>query len=188
MKTYTTDEIEAALCVYDWLVTEQMRTDKAEELTTVISDLWDDNGSPGMRCLSVAAGCIVAAVYDHMEKHGMRFDAPFDFEFVPAVCKVIDWDALDDDIQLNRGSYRPNVRDLWDAATLHLDADDITDVIAEFWDAARRMSLKMWGFDMVEEHREELEASRVAGDVAFRAVLDLGNRYALTRIDTGERA
>jgi len=99
---YSTDEAYAALCVMEWLL-DQRRADEPP-----IVELFRAYGFGGMRSIALQAGVIVDAAWHYGDKrHGEFFsDWAFDWDFTPAVCRVIDWDALCRNNQYGDGKLR----------------------------------------------------------------------------------
>lgn len=94
-------QVEGALCVRDWML-ENQDNPKLKE--------WQDGlGSPGMRMLAMQAGDICDRAFKHMESSGYEFVGAYDFEFVPDVCARLDWDALANDNQYDKGRYEPDI-------------------------------------------------------------------------------
>ena len=99
---YSIDEVEAALCVWEWMLENHKQLDT----------LFDGYGSVGMRSTAMQAGVFVEKCYTYDATHcdGMfTGDDSFDWEFVPLICREINWSVFADNNQYGDGCYEPDV-------------------------------------------------------------------------------
>lgn len=107
---YTPHQMEAALCAWEWVIDH---AGAAEPRFPVVQELLDGIGFSAVRHCSMQAGCIALQVYEHMEARGYEFTGAYDWEFVPAVLAILDWQKLADDNQFHGEPYQPNPQDLF---------------------------------------------------------------------------
>jgi len=177
--------VEGALCAWEHMI-EQRDSETFKEL-------FEQYGSAAMRSCAMQAGAICDLVYKHMEAAGYEFHSAYDWEFVPAVCNLLDWPALIDDNQYSGPAYKPDIRTLFAAI---LDAPEIaehferSDVGREkdkrfSWMAeAKRYAAHIWCFEgLIDEHQERADAAFAAGEDVYQFVQELGEAYDLQRAD-----
>lgn len=106
-RVYNYVEVETTCCVNEWLL--NCKDDN------VVDRMFGYYGAFGMRACAMQAAIIVNAVLDAYEKHA-EYDEAFDWEFVPMVCRQLDWEKLCDNNQYGDGKWRPDIEQM--AATL----------------------------------------------------------------------
>ena len=194
---FTYAQVEGALCVFDWMIDQRVYTgseisdaellEHAEDITKTITNLWDNNGSPGMRLIAAQAGALCDAAYQYMKSIGLDFDTCYDFEFVPAICEVIDWAALEADAQYNSAPYRPKIKDLFEAARPRLEPHLYNVKLDGFQSKARYWAQKLWGYaDLVSDHPEKVESAARDGEDPKEFTQWLGEKYGLIPLILGD--
>lgn len=173
-RSFTPAEIDAALCAWEHMI------DQSDN--PLYAPFFEALGYSAMRACSIQAGLIVDAVYQQMQTEDYEFDAPFDWEFVPAVLTRLDWKALTEDNQFSGAPYRPDIEALLDA--MIEAAPDFfakTDPDAVWMATARRECIKQWRYqELLDDHPERVTAAREAGASPADVVRDLGEKYGLT--------
>lgn len=117
-RTYSEFEVDAALCVWEWLLDMNVAShDATPESPTystflTIRPLFENYGYGGMRMSAKQAGLIVAAAFIEYEKHVPDYDMSFDWDWVPMVCSYLNWEYLVDNNQYGDGKYTPDVEEL----------------------------------------------------------------------------
>jgi hypothetical protein len=105
---YSYGEVEASLCVWEWLL-ETCHETSTDERRETIRDLFENYGSGGMRSSAIQAGIIVEACWKYADQTGSPWSNEiFDWEFVPALCRLLDWTKLPEDNQYSNAEWRPN--------------------------------------------------------------------------------
>ncbi len=102
-------EVDAAMCVWEWLLEE--RDDDVATINphnSTIDRMFASYGRGGMRGAAIQAGLIIEAVFDEYAKH-LEFEYAFDIEFVPMVCRHLDWEKLCDSNQHGMGDWMPDI-------------------------------------------------------------------------------
>lgn len=102
--TYTGCEVEAALCVFEFLMDCRKRTDEpdAPAFEKLVSGWFEGVGWGQMRLSSVPIGCYVNRLYNrYVELHGEYEDA-YDWEFVPMVVRSLNLNDV-----MEATAYRP---------------------------------------------------------------------------------
>jgi hypothetical protein len=107
-ETFSFAEVETALCVWEWLLEQGGRQQNGNDINMMIAELFDAYGSGGMRSSAVQAGVIVDKAFAEYEKH-LEFGECFDWEFVPMVCRALDWDHLLQNNQYGDGCWTPDI-------------------------------------------------------------------------------
>jgi len=114
-EVYSAFETEGSLCVFEWLH-EQLNDVSSKHYKTAV-DLWESYGSSAMRFIAIQAGCIVVELYQYCETEGNPFahlitdDFSFDWDFVPLMCKHLDWKHLANDNQYGPGDWAPEPKE-----------------------------------------------------------------------------
>ncbi len=108
---YSDFETEASLCAYEWLL-ELSTTERATHPKhETVAKLFSNYGYSAMRFIAMQAGCIVVELYRHCEVNGPEHligdDSSFDWEFVPLICKHLNWEALAENNQYGKGDWSP---------------------------------------------------------------------------------
>ena len=95
-KAYTALEMEAALCAWEFLMDNDVRSgcigeipDTATPFQKFISECMDGWGYAQMRYAARMLGTYIPRVYDAYEKAYGDYDDAYDWEFVPAVIKAL---------------------------------------------------------------------------------------------------
>lgn len=181
--SFSFSQVEGALCAWEWMLDNQSHP-KLDE--------WHDAlGSQGMRMLAMQAGDICDRVYKHMESLGFEFSDVYDFEFVPAVCSKLHWDALAKDNQYNDGRYDPDVNEIL-LAMIAADKAANTDpsrrsfhtaslTLDQFSFLCRAEAEKQWGYaDLVADHADRVRSAWVEDQEPAEFIKWLGEKYDLT--------
>ncbi len=188
--TFTSLQMEAALCVWEWMlenrhdlskedVSKRLQSSNAHDIIS-LNVTWDDNGSPAMRELARHAGDIVLAVHDRMTAEHFDWEAPYDWEFLPAVLRHIDWDNLNS--RHNYSGKEDDVHDIeaiWEHIKSH-EADNLSEFdpkqrwISEALAYAHR---KYSCRDIVEGHPEMADQSYLDGESPRQYVDDFARKY-----------
>lgn len=181
-------QVEGALCAWEWLL--EVRAKPTGEVGQIIDGWWDGLGSPGMRMCAMQAGDICDRAFKHMEAMGYEFAGAYDFEFVPDLCAMLDWNALCGDNQFNDGIYDPDI----DALVVAMIAAEksrqpdhkrrlfqsTTPTPEEYIAACRREAERQWGYgDLVSDHPERITAAMEAGQSPTEITYELGVKYDL---------
>ncbi|CCF19124.1 protein of unknown function [Pseudorhizobium banfieldiae] len=183
-RTYTYAQVEGALCVYEWML-DSRATNKD------IDDWFDGVGSPGMRMISIQAGDICDRAWKLMEAMGFDFIGAYDFEFVPSICAKLDWDALCNDNQFDKGRYDPDLKPFI-VAMIAADRSRNSDPMRrnfkkvgpgpdDYIAACRAEAEKQWGYgDLVTDHAERVTQAMEQDEDPAEFVKWLGEKYNLT--------
>ena len=83
-KPYSFDQIDAAMCSWEAMLL-------LREEIPALDEQWKWLGSTIMRHKAIEVGDIVLQLWDMMDDIDRNCFDPFDFEFVPAVVRQIDW-------------------------------------------------------------------------------------------------
>jgi hypothetical protein len=195
-RTYTVAEMEAALCAFEWMMDERNRfdttnADDRKPHTVTVNRLFDSVGWSAMRFIAMQAGAIADNVYQHMEATGWEHHSAFDWEFLPAVMRRLDWDALVQDNQYAGPIYWPDPQPLL-AALIEESPEDFhnnkPDPRADWIKQAYAEAERQWGYrELVDDHPERIEALFTAGHNTVEAIRWLGEHYDLTPRATFER-
>ena len=106
--TYSESDVETALCVYEY-IHECYRNEDADELSKLIRLLFEAFGHGGMRSSCVQAARFVEKCYHFAEHNGLgHLTETFDWEFVPMICKRLNWETLCDNNQYGDGEWMPD--------------------------------------------------------------------------------
>jgi hypothetical protein len=114
--SYTATEADNALCIYEWLMQVMITTGSAGRNDRIIS-LYSNHGWAAMRSATLQAALICEDVWQHAkgpDDWPEHFDQ-FDWDFVPAFCRVLDWDQLLDNNQHGDGVWRSDAPTIWAA-------------------------------------------------------------------------
>lgn len=186
-ETFAYAQVEGALCVYEWML-------GARENINLIEGWWDTLGSPGMRMASIQAGDICDRAYKHMESIGYEFTDAYDFEFVPAVCGMIDWNALCNDNQYDRGRYDPDIHAMV-VTMIAADRARCCDPMRRSFQRTDKASPTpeqfvarccaeaelQWGYaGLVSDHMERVQEAMKADEDPAEFIEWLGQKYDLT--------
>ncbi|MDQ0422316.1 hypothetical protein J2045_003364 [Peteryoungia aggregata LMG 23059] len=178
-------QVEGALCVFEHII--ESRDEEPYK------ELLEGFGWSAMRMVAVQAGDICDRAFKHMESLGYEFTGAYDWEFVPDVCRHLDWNALFNDNQYNNGRYDPNIDELVNVlitaemATVEpgkrlfhkeeMTADD-------YIKACRAEAERQWGYgDLVSDHPEHITAAMEAGQTPTEITYELGKQFDLTPRD-----
>lgn len=102
-RRYSPDEIESALCTWEWMLEHRL-------ITRALDEVFDAYGSAGMRSTAVQVGCFIDKCFLYSEEHGLGLaDESFDWGFVPIICREIDWQKFANNNQYGDGAYAPDV-------------------------------------------------------------------------------
>lgn len=186
-ETFNYAQVEGALCAYEWML-------GVREDNIAINDLWDAIGSPGMRMVSIQAGDICDRAFKLMESMGYEFTDAYDFEFVPTICAMLDWAALCDDNQWDRGRYDPDIHAMvvtmiaadragcCDPMRRSFQKKDKAALTPEQFVAECRIEAdRQWCYgDLVPDHPERVEEAMKAGEDPAEFIEWLGEKYDLT--------
>ncbi len=180
---YNYAQVEGALCVFEHIIENREQEP--------YKDLLEGLGWSAMRMVSIQAGDICDRAFKHMESLGYEFGGAYDWEFVPAVCDRLDWDALCNDNQYNRGHYDPDIDNLVNVLItaemarepdpgkrlFHKEEMTPDDYIA----LCRTEADRQWGYaDLVSDHPEQITAAMEAGQTPTEITYELGKKYDLT--------
>lgn len=189
VKEYTHLQFEAALCAWEWMLENRIDTnrpdfepDQFHQWRVDYEQVFEDFGTAAMRHCSIAAGCIALAVYDLMEAKGIEFHSAYDWEFVPAVMRRLDWRALVEHRQYNGEPYKPNASKILSEMIAEMPDEFVTDQARESWlSKARYAAQKFWGYvDLLTDHQESTDAAIARGEDPTEFVKWLGEKYDLT--------
>ena len=109
-EVYSAFEVESSLCVMEWICEQDASKSDATH-HKVIRELYENYGTAAMRFIAIQAGCIVVELYQYCETDGNPFahlitdDFSFDWDFVPLMCKHLDWRELADNNQYGKGDW-----------------------------------------------------------------------------------
>lgn len=106
-KSFSYDDVEAAMCIWEWLFDDNKNE--------TIAKLFETYGTGGMRSATIQISSTVEAAWQITQERelpaGIGEDS-FDWEFVPAVCRVLDWDKLVGNNQHGDAMWSPPVEDI----------------------------------------------------------------------------
>ena len=98
-KLYSAAEMQAALCVWEAMLDKRMSSKEPE---SPFMRTWDNSGAHEMRDLATEIAVWIEALFEGSERGDMSHpwnalcDAlSFDWEIVPAVIDMIEWDDFD---------------------------------------------------------------------------------------------
>lgn len=181
--SFTVLQTEAALCAWEWMCEER---DSAR-----LRPYFEGFGSSAMRHCSMQAGDIALRVHDHMQAQGYEFADAYDWEFVPSVLTRLDWTALIEDNQFNKGIYAPDVHSIFCSmvaaekarcANPEHRAFQLTRE-ASYAAKCRAEAERQWGYgDLVTDHPERVTNAMEAGEDPATFILWLGEKYDLTPV------
>lgn len=181
--SYTTLQMEAALCAWEWMCENR---DHA-----ILKNYFAELGSAAMRHCSMQAGDIARRVYAHMEELGYGFADAYDWEFVPSVLLRLDWNALAMDNQYSGAPYEPNIHAIF-VAMVAADMARQTDPERRSfyrekpnrnaWKTqARAAADRLWRHpDLIDEHPEKAGAAYGNNEDPAKFAEWLGEKYGLT--------
>lgn len=201
--TFTSLEMEAALCVWEEILTYRMQAWERDPENKnfkpdlpplsawhkALDDAYEGVGSSAMRFVSIAAGKIVLAVHDHMTDLGYELVGAYDWEFVPAVVAVLDWPTLVASDQYSHGVYAPDPAALFEAIKPVL-ADNLhhTDPLESYLKTCRTHAASQWGYkELIDDHIETFQQGFVQKIPAAEIVKTMGEKYDLTPKSEWER-
>ena len=126
-KAYTALEMEAALCAWEFLMDNDVRSgcigeipDTATPFQKFISECMDGWGYAQMRYAARMLGTYIPRVYDAYEKAYGDYDDAYDWEFVPAVIKALPLEEV-----FEAGAYKREYA--WPRPS------DVVEVMREAW-------------------------------------------------------
>lgn len=193
--TFHFAQVEGALCAWEWLLDvrgkmSRTQAEPAADYEQTIDGWWDGLGSGGMRMCAMQAGDICDRAFKHMEAMGYEFIGAYDFEFVPDLCSMLDWDALCGDNQFNHGLYEPDI-DALVVAMIAAEKSRQTDpnrrsfkrrepTPEEYITACRAEAERQWGYgDLVSDHPERITQAMEVGQSPTEITYELGVKYDL---------
>lgn len=185
---FTHLQMEAALCAWEAML-ESRLSDEAmlnpgdyPEWQVTISSMWSDHGSGCMRSCSIQAGEIAERVYAAMEAKGWEFHDPYDFEFVPTVLALLDWQALMRHNQYGGTAYEPDIEVLLTAMVAKRpDSFDLDPKKSSWLASCRYQAQKQWAYpELLTDHEDQFDQAFEAGEDAAAFVKRLGEKYDLT--------
>lgn len=201
-ETFTYAQLETALCTWEWLL-EQVGTSpeprKLAQMTpndlmsaTKLNEIWGKIGACAMRHSTKFAADIVLQVHRHMKSCGYEFDGPYDWEFVPAVLHMLDWDALISFSQYGTAehnpppAYTPDAADIWERIFPDIEGFLVEADPHAVWVAkARRAADKLFTYpNLVNDLRERFDEAFQAGEDPEKFTEQLGDKYGLIRRET----
>lgn len=169
-------EMEGALCAWEHL------TDNRDN--PKYGDLFDKLGTAAMRHCAMQAGMIASHVYEEMKAASYGFDEPYDWEFVPAVCERLDWQALTEYNQFNGKLYMPDLEAILADMMAKMDGFHPTGAKAAWRNRAEDECDEQWGYrELLDDHPELTKKAMDAGEDPEDFVRWLGEKYDLTPVD-----
>lgn len=181
-ESFTALQIEGALCAWEFMIDEMNLPDGKVSVIPDFKSICDNLGMASLRCISMQAGAISCDVYAHMESQGYEFTMPYDWEFVPAVVRRLDWQKLIDDNQFAGAPYVADVATIL-AEMIAATPGDFhkRDLQGEWINAARREAERQWCYaGLIEDHSDKCEAAFASGEKPADFVRLLGEDYGLT--------
>jgi hypothetical protein len=109
---YNNAEVETAIVVHEWLTENRSNADDAASpLAQLIENLFNSYGSSAMRSIAIHVGVIVEKCWLYAGKHygdAYTDDIMWDWDFVPMICRNLDWDQLAQNNQYGGGEWEPD--------------------------------------------------------------------------------
>jgi hypothetical protein len=181
--SYTTLQMEAALCAWEWMCENR---DHA-----MLKKYFEDMGSAAMRHCSMQAGDIARRVYAHMQGQGYGYADAYDWEFVPGVLLRLDWHALVMDNQYSGAPYEPDIHAIFVALLAEDEARNADPARRSFyqeklsrddWKArARAAADRLWGYaDLIDDHSDKAALAYGNNEDPAEFAKWLGEKYGLT--------
>lgn len=90
-QTFTASEVHAALAVWEEMCDRRRMGDEME-WAAPMHELWDSTGASEMRDLAAAIGKRVEAAWCSLSEDQHDSCGAFDWEFVPAIIRRLDWE------------------------------------------------------------------------------------------------
>ena len=95
-RTYSVDEVDAALCVWEWLLARAPDATRRTSTNLTIVELFGNHGPSSMRSVALTVAVAVEKCWEMNNQRPFvedRYDT-FDWDFVPRMCELIDWVAV----------------------------------------------------------------------------------------------
>lgn len=86
-----TDQIFAALCVWEWMVLAQAGMLESDYDGEEFRAVYEEKGTHEMRYLSMQVGREVDGAWRKLSANEQNNAEPFDWAFVPSFCESYDW-------------------------------------------------------------------------------------------------
>lgn len=183
VKHFTLVQMESALCVWEHILEHR----EQEPYKSLLAD----HGYGAMRFCATQAGDICDRAYKKMKELGYEFTVSYDWEFVPQILALIDWNKLFADYQHNGPVYDPDLTEM--LAVLIARDKSIQpkpeartfqkkpDTVLETWlEEARAAAEKLWRYaGLIDDHIERAEASFKEGENPYEFASWLGEKYDL---------
>ena len=171
--TYTYLEVEAALCVWEWIndVTSEPRAIK--EWVQIHEDL----GSAELRHQSIILGQWCLKIYDILDGGTFFEMISYDWEVIPLIMSY----AMTDDHNLPQPAiYEAELPDPFRTAQ-SVAHEHLYD---EFFAECGRWAAKLWAYsELVQDHEDRMEYAFASGGDPKEFILWLGEKYDLPRAD-----
>lgn len=157
--------LEAALCAWEHILDNHK--------TALWKEWLEKIGYSAMRHCSMQAGEIALAVFELMESKGFEHHDAYDWEFVPDVLHLLDWDKLVEHNQYGGPAYEPDLETI--LATMMANRPDS---FVDTWiEEARREAKKQWCYeDLVSDHDDKIDRTETPAEWVKR----IGEKYDLT--------
>lgn len=85
LPTYSTLQAEAAMCLWEAML-------EGRDSLRVLDEVWQDVGTVQMRHFAIELSPYVCQVWDTLSEDERESCIPYDWEFVPALLKHIEWE------------------------------------------------------------------------------------------------
>lgn len=201
-QTFSAVQVEAALCIWEWMLESRQWEMKdaaaigAAPWQPALVQLWENVGTSQMRDLAARVAPAVEALYGELcaevgEDELRQVYCAYDWEFIPAVCMLLDWS---DDMVA--ASYRNGLIALPDTVKPALLAeyaelkakDDAAraerEKLAAYTAECRNAAGRIWGYPgFVDDDPETIRRAFERGDDPAELVEVLGSEFDLARPD-----
>jgi hypothetical protein len=108
-RLFRIEQVETALCVFEWLMDTNSNDNTEDEVKQTIQSMFESYGWSAMRTAAIQAGLFVEDCWCHCDKIKFMEEESFDWEFVPMVCRALDWERLLQNNHYGDAQWHPDV-------------------------------------------------------------------------------
>lgn len=110
-RTYGFDVIETAMVAHEWIGDRLREQNSNDYVYLTISDISNNYGSSALRSIAMQAGVIIEKCWNHQHIDDPNyFDGEsWDWEFVPWICRNLEWDKIAKDNQYGNATWEPDI-------------------------------------------------------------------------------
>lgn len=196
-QTFNYVQVEAALCVWEWMTDRHRMADASTGPVKDLLDLWYGVGAGQMRNLAARVAPAVETLYQELcaeigEDDLRDVYCAYDWDFVPAVCERMDWAGQMTSACYTAGgllalpeTLKPDLVKEFGELKAKQDADRAEREKLEAYKAECRTAAgRLWGYPgLVDDDPETIRRAFENGDDPAELIEQLGDELDLDRPD-----